>query len=97
MIKNGYLGVDGCKAGWFFVAIGPDEDAEFGFYKDIGQLYEAYQSAKCVLVDIPIGLPSKTNPIRRCDKEARKVLKPIRHNSVFSPPCRAAVLASSYK
>jgi len=97
MTKNRYLGVDGCKAGWFFVAIGPENEAEFGVFESIDPLFQAYPDAEYILIDIPIGLPSKVNKIRTCDTEARKVLKPKRHNSVFSPPCREALPVSTYE
>jgi predicted RNase H-like nuclease len=50
-----------------------------------------------ILVDIPIGLPSKDIPQRRCDKDARRILSPKRHSSVFSPPSREALNAESYE
>jgi predicted RNase H-like nuclease len=97
MTKNRYLGVDGCKAGWFFVVIGPENEAEFGVFESIDPLFQAYSDAKYILIDIPIGLPSEAREIRSCDTEARKVLKPKRHNSVFSPPCREALPVSTYE
>lgn len=39
------------------------------------------------VLDIPIGLCSEE---RECDKAARQLLRPHRHNSVFSPPCPEA-------
>jgi predicted RNase H-like nuclease len=96
MTKNRYLGVDGCKAGWFFVVIGPENEAEFGVFESIDPLFQAYSDAKYILIDIPIGLPSEAKKIRTCDTEARKVLKPKRHNSVFSPPCREALSVATY-
>ncbi len=96
MTGEKYLGVDGCKAGWFLVAIGPSDEVEYGVFESIDQLFQAYSDAKYILIDIPIGLPSEAKYIRTCDTEVRKVLKPKRHNSVFSPPCREALSASTY-
>lgn len=96
MVKSRYLGVDGCKAGWFFVSIGPDENAEFGIFENIENLFDTYSDASRILIDIPIGLPFEAIKFRACDIEAREALKPKRHNSVFSPPCREALAAETY-
>jgi len=91
-----YLGVDGCKAGWFFVAIGPGDDLEIGIFETIENLWRTYSESKWILIDIPIGLPSTVNKVRACDKTAREVLSPKRHHSIFSPPCREALGAVNY-
>ncbi len=49
-----------------------------------------------VLVDIPIGLKGIDNESRLCDREARTLLKPRRHASVFSAPSRCALDCTSY-
>lgn len=90
------VGVDGCRAGWFAVAIDADGTAEFGLYKSIAHLWSVFSGAGAVLIDIPIGLLSETGRGRECDRAARKVLSPLRHTSVFSPPCREALSANSY-
>jgi predicted RNase H-like nuclease len=92
-----YIGVDGCKAGWFFVAIGPGDELEFGIFTTIKKLWRTYSEARFMLIDIPIGLPSKEIKTRPCDKAARQVLSPKRHHSIFSPPCREALRAESYR
>ena len=91
-----YIGVDGCKAGWFCAAIGPGDDVEIGIFETIENLWQTYSEAKWILIDIPIGLPSKKNKTRQCDKAARQVLSPKRHHSIFSPPCREALGADNY-
>ena len=92
-----YIGVDGCKAGWFFIAIGPGDALEFGMFTTIEKLWRNYEEARFILIDIPIGLPSKEIKTRPCDKAARQVLSPKRHHSIFSPPCREALAAKSYR
>jgi len=92
-----FYGVDGCKAGWFFVAIGPNDETRFGVMKSIAELREIKSDNTLFLVDIPIGLPSSKQPNRSCDAEARRLLSPLRYSSVFSPPCREALLAESYE
>ena len=91
-----FYGVDGCRAGWFFVAIGPDDKIRFGVMKRISDLADIRKKRTLFLVDIPIGLPSSRQPVRSCDVEARRLLRPLRHSSVFSPPCREALSAGSY-
>ncbi|MGD2016152.1 MAG: DUF429 domain-containing protein [Desulfobacterales bacterium] len=91
-----YIGIDGCKAGWFFVAIGQDNAFELGICETIEKLWQRYSSAKWILIDIPIGLPSKKIKTRSCDRSARQILSPKRHHSIFSPPCREALAADSY-
>lgn len=83
-----YIGVDGCKAGWFYVGIDSIGECDFGVFKTLPDLWQANQEGTLILVDIPIGLPSKNNPSRECDTLARQHLSPLRHNSVFTPPCR---------
>ena len=46
------------------------------------------------VVDVPIGLSART---RLCDDAARSLLKPLRHNSVFRPPCRQTLAATTYR
>jgi len=91
-----YIGVDGCKAGWFFDAISPGDELEFGIFAAIEKLWRTYSEAEWILIDIPIGLPSNEIKMRPCDKAARQVLSPKRHHSIFSPPNREALAAESY-
>lgn len=98
MKKSKFIGVDGCKAGWFFVCLSQTEEVTFGLFPGIEQLW---QSCRCentlFLIDIPIGLPSKGIPARQCDKDARRILSPKRHSSVFSPPSRESLYADNYE
>jgi predicted RNase H-like nuclease len=87
------VGVDGCRAGWIAVARGKD-GLEYRLHATFAELLQDWPSAASVFVDIPIGLPSRTCPSRRCDTEARRLLGPGRASSVFSPPCRGAALAA---
>ena len=83
-----YVGVDGCKAGWF--SVGFDESGEcyeFKVFTTFGELLDHYAAAELILVDIPIGLPTGDEG-RRCDDRARKKLREPRRRSVFSAPTR---------
>jgi predicted RNase H-like nuclease len=88
-----YIGVDACKKGWFAVSIGPDGRSEIGIFETIGDLWDALQCNALILIDIPIGLPDDGK--RRCDVEARRLLKK-RAASVFPVPCRQAIHADTY-
>lgn len=88
------VGVDGCRAGWIAVARGT-KALEYRVHPTFAELLQAWPSAARVFVDIPIGLPSRARPSRRCDTEARQRLGPGRASSVFSPPCREAARAAT--
>ena len=89
-------GVDGCRAGWFAIVNDAAGEAELGIFASISELWGACSDAGAILIDIPIGLISKAGGGRSCDAAARGVLKPLRHSSVFTPPCREALSADSY-
>ena len=101
-------GVDGCKKGWFYVAL--SEEGEY-CYGVVGRLQEVVAKAHVgdrVFVDTPIGLPDKGRPDRRvCDQAARRRLnrdrsgQPLprseqRGASVFSAPARETLTAANY-
>jgi len=88
------LGVDGCRAGWIAVARGQD-GLDYRLHATFAELLQAWPSTASVFVDIPIGLPSRSSPTRLCDTEARRLLRPGRASSVFSPPCREAARAAN--
>jgi len=90
------VGVDSCKAGWFFFRFdGPD--ISFGVVESVGELLHATSEDTCILIDIPIGLPESGELERVCDLAARKALSPKRGSSVFPTPCRQALAATSFE
>ncbi len=91
-----YVGVDGCKGGWFAIRLA-DDSWDTVIYKSMCDLWEQNKSAAMILVDIPIGLIDKGNEERKCDVEARRLLGPGRASSVFPAPCRIALTASIYE
>ena len=102
MDKKVFVGVDGCREGWFTVAL--TETDSFGVFQfsKISDLYSFFCDGNThvrILVDIPIGLvDSKSNFKRRfCDVKARSLLRPYRQSSVFPTPCREAIYARSYE
>ncbi len=94
-IAGASIGIDGCRAGWFYVRLGPSAWS-FGVLTNISELAAIQGPADTVLIDIPIGLITCATNERRCDKAARKWLGPGKGSSVFPVPCRAAVAAQTY-
>ena len=89
------IGVDGCPAGWFFVALEPSGASRCGIVRTLDELVRNTREPALVLVDIPIGLPDGSGG-RECDREARRVIGP-RRSSVFSAPARAVLDATGYE
>ncbi|MDZ7318143.1 MAG: DUF429 domain-containing protein [candidate division KSB1 bacterium] len=89
-----FVGVDGCPKGWFAVAIQSNSTWSVEVFPAIADLWAKHQDAALILIDIPIGLPFAT--ARRCDVEARKILK-RRGSSVFPAPARETLRATSYE
>ena len=86
--KAKYVGVDGCKVGWFSVGLDDGDDYEVNVCENFCDLLDYYDDACLVLVDIPIGLPCPGPEPRDCDTEARKRLGSPRAASVFRVPTR---------
>ena len=81
-----FVGVDGCKGGWFSAGLGQN-GYDFGIFRGFAELLSHYGDAEIILVDIPIGLPEGPGG-RKCDNEARKKLGYPRQLSVFPTPTR---------
>ena len=90
MAKSEFVGVDGCPYGWFSVGFSPDGSYEVAVFLAFADLLTHYQSAKLILVDIPIGLP-QGDERRQCDVDARRKLGSRRSSSVFPTPTRQTV------
>ena len=88
-------GVDGCRAGWFFVALKPSGEIDSGIIRNIEELVKIAGDQDRIFVDIPIGLPNRGNE-RECDLDARRILGSPRASSVFRVPVRAALQADTY-
>ena len=89
------VGVDGCKKGWFYFR--RDKcSISHGIANNLQHLVDLLPLDSRIFIDIPIGLIDKGNSGRACDKEARKLLGPVRAPSVFSAPCRPVLEASDY-
>ena len=95
--KNKFIGIDGCKDGWFCVFLGVDGDWSYRVVSDAGALGEIVGDANSVLIDIPVGLLDKGPDERSCDKAARRLLGSKRASSVFPAPARQSLAASNYQ
>lgn len=89
--RNFYaVGIDGCKDGWFYVQISPDDEFKSGVAEQLDFFFDR-DCQQRILIDVPIGLPSGESE-RQCDKEARKLIG-SRRSSVFRVPARAVLPA----
>ena len=91
MAPSKYVGVDGCKGGWF--SVGLEQNGNFCesiVFEKFGQLLEHYKDAELILVDMPIGLPDGPDE-RECDPQARGKLKKHLKPSVFRVPTRHTI------
>ena len=88
-----WLGIDGCRAGWFAVAWGEEGTVRWRLAAALDELLQAEGDVRLALIDMPVGLATGA---RECDRLARKRLGP-RRSSVFSPPARATLAARDYR
>ena len=82
-----YVGVDGCKIGWFSVGLDDGAGFKVKVFPSFSKLTDYYSDAKLILVDMPIGFDSE-GKVRACDTEARKKLGRPRSSSIFPVPSR---------
>ena len=92
-----FIGADGCKKGWFTVLLSERNNWKVDIFTDIFSLWNKYNDASLILLDIPIGLLETGFEERKCDKKARKLLGAKRASSIFPTPCRAATYTKSYE
>jgi predicted RNase H-like nuclease len=92
-----FVSADGCKAGWFAILLTENNDWKVDVIPDVSNLWNKYNSASMILLDVPIGLRERGPEERLCDIEARKLLSPKRRSSVFPAPCRRAIYAKTYE
>lgn len=92
-----FIGIDGCKAGWFYVGFDQNQQWQIGIVDQISDFSVDLSKAYLSLIDMPIGLKNDGLEERACDIEARQKLKPKRSASVFSVPCRASLDVTDYR
>lgn len=93
MDKDFVAGVDGCKSGWVWFKLYDSGTTEAELVSLVDVFQRRPEGLKALAIDIPIGL---LDGPRACDKAARRLLGWPRRNSVFSPPCRAALAGWDY-
>lgn len=93
-------GIDGCRAGWVVVCL-PLRTASaslplFSMCPTFGDVLACVPRPEIIAIDMPIGLLEAPQPGGRlCDREARRLLG-RRASSVFTPPCRPWLTATTY-
>lgn len=92
-------GADGCRAGWFVVIQHLDSGkVEHRTLPDFRSVLKVCAGASALAIDIPIGLmDTAERGGRLIDRQVRDRLKPHRTSSVFSPPCRPALVCDTYE
>ena len=90
------VGIDGCKAGWFYFCWDANSISH-GVVPHIDKLFNSLPNDARVCIDIPIGLIESGSAGRCCDVGARKLLGGKWASSVFAAPCRPVLQAKSYE
>ena len=86
-----FVGIDGCRAGWFTVSLFDDQSWELRVFSNVEEIWNRLSHAKLLLIDIPIGIRDEGPEERICDVEARKLLGKPRASSIFPPPARPSL------
>ena len=90
------IGVDGCRAGWVYVGLNlSTSHAITGVAPSFQSIMDIAAMTSMIVVDMPIGLADAGR--RQCEAEARSLLKPLRHSSVFSSPRRPMLEFDRYE
>lgn len=91
-------GVDGCRAGWIAVILRADDpqDHRITTASTLAGIVDAPEQPAVVAVDMPIGLPDRTQGSGRLPEQLIRPLLGGRQSSVFAIPSRRAVEADDY-
>ncbi|NBC00399.1 MAG: DUF429 domain-containing protein [Bacteroidetes bacterium] len=91
-------GADACGAGWIVVLRHEEtETIRCRLVDGVAALFALPEAPAVLGVDMVIGLPrAAQSGGRACDRAARQLLGWPRSSSVFSPPARAALKATTY-
>ena len=88
-----FVGIDGYINGWCCCVL--DNGIKIELHKTLHDLYKKNGINNLTLIDMPIGL-SSINIERKIDFKLRSYLPQNKKSSVFTAPCRKAVLSSNY-
>ncbi|WP_022667546.1 DUF429 domain-containing protein [Desulfospira joergensenii] len=94
-MQERFIGIDGCREGWFYVSLDRDRHYGFGMLSSIFEIEEIADEKSRILIDIPIGLREKESEERLCDKAARKVLGK-KSSTIFPAPSRLSLDENDY-
>jgi threonine dehydratase len=91
-------GVDGCRAGWIatLMEVGNPASGRIVIAPDLAAIADAPEQPAIIAVDMPIGLPERTNGSGRAPEQLIRPLLGQRQSSVFAIPSRQAVYAEDY-
>ncbi|MBB3021206.1 putative RNase H-like nuclease [Microvirga lupini] len=91
-------GVDGCRAGWIAVLMRVDEPQAYRIVTvpTLAAIADAPEKPEVIAVDMPIGLPERTQGSGRLPEQLIRPLLGQRQSSVFAIPSRRAVEAEDY-
>jgi threonine dehydratase len=91
-------GVDGCPTGWIAVLMRRDEPLSHHIrvVPRFADIVDAPERPAVVAVDMPIGLPERTDGSGRLPEKLVRPLLGARQSSVFAIPSRRAVYAQDY-
>lgn len=96
MAMGPFVGVDGCKGGWFAVCITGDGDWSHQVFDSADALFSRLGGASHILIDTQIGLVGEGPKGRKCESDGRKLLGSARRSSIFVAPSRFALAARNY-
>ena len=88
-----FVGIDGYIDGWCCCII--HDGVRIELHKNLTTLFENIGINNLTLIDMPVGLSSK-NFERFIDFKLRTYLPKNKKSSVFTAPCREAVLSNDY-
>jgi predicted RNase H-like nuclease len=91
-------GVDGCRAGWMAALMAVDDPASIRVrvVPALVEILDGPERPCIVAVDMPIGLPDRTEGSGRAPERLIRPLLGQRQSSVFAIPSRSAVHAKDY-
>ena len=91
-------GVDGCRAGWVAVLMRVDDPQAHHVVTapTLAAIADAPEQPAVIAVDMPIGLPERTEGSGRLPEQLIRPVLGQRQSSVFAIPSRRAVAAEDY-
>jgi predicted RNase H-like nuclease len=91
-------GVDGCRAGWIAVLMRVDDPQahRIATAPRLAAIVDAPEQPAVIAVDMPVGLPERTEGSGRLPEQLIRPLLGQRQSSVFAIPSRRAVEAQDY-